>query len=59
MKVVELVPSAPGPRILLGEALAKRGAAEAARRTLMPVANGAYDSLEAGRARTLLAGLTG
>ncbi|RYD67796.1 MAG: hypothetical protein EOP58_02310 [Sphingomonadales bacterium] len=57
MKAVDLVPAAPGPRLLLGEALAKRGATEAARRMLIQVANGAYESPEAAEARALLATL--
>lgn len=59
MKAVDAVPAAPGPRLLLGEALAKRGATEAARRMLIPVAHGAYESPEAAEARVLLAGLPG
>ncbi|WP_066800707.1 tetratricopeptide repeat protein [Sphingomonas soli] len=59
MKAADTVPASPGPRLLLGEALAKRGAIEAARRTLIPVAQGAYESPEAAEARVLLAGLPG
>ncbi|MEP9359909.1 hypothetical protein [Sphingomonas sp. KR3-1] len=57
MKAADAVPAAPGPRLLLGEALAKRGNLPAARKALIPVANGAYDSPEAARARALLATL--
>ncbi|MBX3564137.1 MAG: hypothetical protein KF730_06110 [Sphingomonas sp.] len=59
MKAADAVPAAPGPRLLLGEALAKRGATEAARRMLIPVAHGAYESPEAAEARALLATLSG
>lgn len=59
MKAADLVPASPGPRLMLGEALAKRGATEAARRMLIPVAHGAYESPEAAEARVLLAGLPG
>ena len=59
MKAADTVPASPGPRLLLGEALAGRGATEAARRTLIPVANGAYESPEAAEARVLLARLPG
>ena len=58
-KAVDIVPAAPGPRLLLGEALARRGETVAARRALLPVANGAYDTPEGARARALLAGLGG
>ncbi|MEN2709449.1 hypothetical protein ACQKOH_10535 [Sphingomonas sp. NPDC092331] len=57
MKAVDTVPAAPGPRLLLGEALAKRGNAAAARNALIPVANGPYETPEAAPARTLLSGL--
>ena len=56
-KAVDAVPAAPGPRLMLGEALARRGDAAAARRALIPIANGAYDSPEAAKARALLASL--
>lgn len=60
MKVVDTVPAAPGPRLLLGEALVRRGNIAAARRTLLPVANGAYETPERERAQTLLgSGRTG
>lgn len=58
-KAIEIVPAAPGPRLMLGEALARRGDPGAARRALIPVANSAYDSPEAQKARTLLATLAG
>jgi len=57
MKAVDSVPAAPGPRLMLGEALARRGNVEAARRALIPVANGAYASPEGQQARMLLATL--
>jgi hypothetical protein len=54
LKVIDTIPAAPGPRIMLGEAFAKEGNAEAARRTLRSVAEGGYDSPEKAKARTLL-----
>jgi hypothetical protein len=57
MKARDLVPAAPAPKLMLGEALAKRGSSEAARQALIPVANGAYDSPEAAQARVVLASL--
>lgn len=57
MKAVDLVPAAPGPRLLLGEELARQGQADAARKILEPVANGPYDSPERARAREILATL--
>ncbi|MCX8476264.1 MAG: hypothetical protein MT490_10760 [Sphingomonas sp.] len=54
MKVVDTVPTAPGPRLLLGEALVRRGNLAAARRALLPIAYGAYDSAERSRARALI-----
>lgn len=56
MKVVDTVPTAPGPRLLLGEALVRRGNTAAARRTLLPIANGAYESPERNRAQALIKG---
>jgi tetratricopeptide (TPR) repeat protein len=56
MKVVDTVPAAPGPRLLLGEALVRRGNSAAARRALLPVANGAYEAPERVRAQKLLEG---
>ncbi|MDG2533917.1 hypothetical protein P6144_09690 [Sphingomonas sp. HITSZ_GF] len=57
MKARDLVPAAPAPKLMLGEALAGRGSAEAARQALIPVANGAYDSPEAAEARLVIAAL--
>lgn len=59
MKVVDIVPTAPGPRLMLGEALLRRGNAPAARRALLPVAYGAYESAERSRAQALIAGTAG
>ncbi|WP_029935543.1 tetratricopeptide repeat protein [Sphingomonas sp. UNC305MFCol5.2] len=56
MKAVDTVPTAPGPRLLLGEAFVRRGNSAAARRALLPVANGAYETPERVRAQALLAG---
>ncbi|NYT42000.1 hypothetical protein HZY97_14615 [Sphingomonas sp. R-74633] len=57
MKARDLVPASPAPRLMLGEALAKRGSGEAARQALIPVANGAYETPEAAEARMVLASL--
>lgn len=57
MKARDLVPAAPAPRLMLGEALAKRGNDVAARQALIPVANGAYDSPEKAEARSVIAAL--
>jgi cytochrome c-type biogenesis protein CcmH/NrfG len=54
-KVVETVPAAPGPRLLLAEALAQRGNADAARKALRPVVAGAYDSPERTKAAAIVA----
>jgi hypothetical protein len=51
------VPSAPETRLMLGEALARRGAVGGARRTLLPITNGAFDSPERAEAQAVLAGL--
>ncbi|MET0307237.1 MAG: hypothetical protein ABW023_00895 [Sphingomonas sp.] len=56
-KVVETVPAAPGPRVLLAEALARRGDAAAAIKTVRPVAFGAYDSPERAKANVMMAEL--
>lgn len=54
MKVVDTVPAAPGPRLLLGEALLRRGDTAAARRALLPVAYGPDASPERAQALRLL-----
>ncbi|MDF7775944.1 hypothetical protein P1X14_11865 [Sphingomonas sp. AOB5] len=54
LKVVDTIPAAPGPRIMLGEAFARQGNGEAARRTLRSVAESGYDSPEKAKAQTLL-----
>ena len=54
LKAVDRVPSAPGPRLLLGEELARQGQADAARKILEPVAHGPYDSPERARAQEIL-----
>jgi hypothetical protein len=54
MKANETVPSAPATRLSLGSELARRGDAVAARRTLRPVAHGAYDSPEKPKAQEVL-----
>jgi hypothetical protein len=53
-KAVAVVPSAPAPRVMLGEALVAHGQPKEARRVLLPVAKGAYESPERAKARTLL-----
>ena len=54
LKAVDAVPAAPGPRLLLGEELARQGKADAARKILEPVAHGPYDSPERARAQAIL-----
>lgn len=54
IKSVEAVPAAPAPRLLLGEALMRRGDAARARKVLLPVAHGAYDTPERSRALALI-----
>ena len=54
MKVVGFVPAAPTPRVLLGANLASQGDVDGARRILLPVAIGAYDSPERPTAETIL-----
>lgn len=56
-KVVDTVPAAPGPRLLLAEALAQQGNAAAARKALRPVIAGAYDSPERVKASEVAARL--
>jgi hypothetical protein len=59
LKVTDSVPAAPGPKLLLGAELAREGQAEAARKTLLPVANSGYDSPEKPKAQAVLEGLPG
>ena len=54
MKACYIVPSSPTTHLLLGEELARRGDVMGARRALLPVAAGAYDSPERARAKQLL-----
>ena len=54
LKAVDAVPAAPGPRLLLGEELARQGQGDAARKILEPVAHGPYDSPERARAQEIL-----
>ncbi len=56
-KAMASVPNAPATRLALGRALAARGDASAARKTLLPVAHGAYDSPERAAADATLQGL--
>ena len=57
MKACDIVPSSPATHLMLGEELARRGDVTGARRALLPVAMGAYDSPERARAGQLLAQL--
>jgi len=56
-KVVETIPSAPSPRVLLGSALAERGDPQDARRILLPVAKGPFTTPEQATAQTILKAL--
>lgn len=58
-KATDAVPAAPGPRLLLGEELARQHQAIAARKILEPVAHGPYDSPEQPKAEAVLEGLAG
>jgi hypothetical protein len=53
-KVVHSSPAAPGPRLKLGEEFIKRDLEDAARTTLLPVANGAFETPEQPAAAALL-----
>lgn len=53
-KAVESSPAAPAPRVQLGGELVRRGLDAEARRTLLPVARGAFESPERGQAEQLL-----
>ena len=57
MKVVDSVPAAPTPRLMLGTNLARQGDADGAKRMLRPVAIGAYDSPEKPGAEAILESL--
>jgi hypothetical protein len=57
LKVTDAVPAAPGPRLLLGEELARQHQAVAARKILEPVAHGPYNSPEQPKAQAVLEGL--
>ena len=59
MKACDIVPSSPVTRLMLGEELARRGDVSGARRALLPIAVGAYDSPERARAQAVLASLPG
>lgn len=58
-KALIAVPNAPATRLALGTELASRGVASVARGTLMPVAQGGYDSPERAKAQAVLEGLPG
>ena len=58
-KALDAVPSAPASRLTLGSALAERSQAQAARRTLLPLANGPYEAPEKPKARAILEALAG
>jgi hypothetical protein len=53
-KVVDSSPAAPSPRLKLGEELIERDLEEAARNTLLPVANGPFQTPEQPAAAALL-----
>jgi hypothetical protein len=53
-KVVHASPAAPSPRLKLGEELIQRDRKDAARNTLLPVANGAFETPEKPAAAALL-----
>ncbi len=53
-KIVASSPSAPSPRLRLGEEFIKRGLEDAARDTLLPVANGPFETPEKPSAAALL-----
>lgn len=59
LKATDAVPAAPGPRLLLGEELARQRQAAAARKILEPVAHGPYASPEQPKAEAVLEGLAG
>ncbi len=53
-KIVDSSPAAPSPRLKLGEEFIKRDLKDAARNTLLPVANGAFETPEQPAAAALL-----
>jgi hypothetical protein len=55
LKAEDSVPAAPAVAVRVGEALIAHGDKKGARKALMPVARGAYDSPEREQARALLA----
>ena len=57
-KIVESSPAAPSPRLKLGEELIQRDLADAARNTLLPVANGPFETPEQPAAAALLSKTT-
>jgi hypothetical protein len=57
LKVIDGVPAAPAPRLMLGTELAREGQAAAARKLLLPVADSGYDSPEKPKAQAVLQGL--
>jgi hypothetical protein len=59
LKASESVPASTATALLLGAAYIRRGDTAAARRTLRPIAEGAYGSPERAEARRLLAGIGG
>jgi hypothetical protein len=58
-KAVSEVPAAPGNRLDLATALAERGESDLAKRVIMPVASGPYDSPEKPAALSLLKRIDG
>lgn len=57
LKAIDGVPAAPASRLRLGSALARDGRSDAARKLLMPVAYGGYDSPEKPEAQAVMAKL--
>ncbi len=46
LRVIQLVPNAPEPRLLLGQELLRQSRADAARQVMLPLLNGPWDSPE-------------
>jgi hypothetical protein len=59
LKAIDSVPAAPASKLRLGAELAREGRTDAARKTLLPVANGGYDSPEKAEAQKVLAEMPG
>jgi hypothetical protein len=57
LKATDLVPAAPATKLRLGKELAREGRTDAAKKTLLPVANAGYDSPEKTEAQKVLEAL--